>query len=618
MAAVQFPPSNHVLPGSHLLPHISFPDSVNPSEISSDPETIASKWVADFNSFLQVGETDLSGVFLKDSYWRDLLCLSWDFHTFHGAVEVAKFLKGRSQVWQIKSISLDASDDFKKPKIAPFDFPGNLKGIQSFIIVETQVGHGKGFIRLLPDKNGDWKCYTLFTTLQELRDHPEMNRSRRPLGTDYGSRAGRKSWKDIRDVEEQLEGVEPTVLIIGCGQGGLSVAARLNQLGVRSLIVDRNARVGDNWRNRFDHLPYLNFPANWPVFTPKDKLADWFESYAKILELNIWTSTTVTSSKWDIDKHAWTVNLERNIEGAKKSYTFHPHHIVLATGASGKPSIPAIPGKESFKGDQLIHSSQFPGLSPTADGQGKNIIVIGSGNSAHDIAQDYHEHNYGVTMVQRSSTHVVGDRTLVDVTMAGLYCEGGPPVEDADVLNFSFPSPVLKRFHIDATNEYTRRDADVLAALQNADFKLDSGIDGSGLWTKYMSRGGGYYIDTGASALIASGAIKLKPCSIDHINTHSVTFTDGEELPADEIVFATGYGNMRDMAGEIFGEEVRGKVGDVWGFDKEGEVRGMWRRSGHEGFWFFGGNLALCRFYSLALALQIKGIEEGLYKYTEV
>jgi cation diffusion facilitator CzcD-associated flavoprotein CzcO len=101
--------------------------------------------------------------------------------------------------------------------------------------------------------------------------------------------------------------------------------------------------------------------------------------------------------------------------------------VILATGASGKPLMPSIPGLESFRGSRLIHSSEFQGLSSESfdENEGRKVIVIGSSNSAHDIAQDYQEHGYSVTMVQRSSTHVVSSQTLVDVTMAGLYCEGG-------------------------------------------------------------------------------------------------------------------------------------------------------------------------------------------------
>ena len=197
-----------------------------------------------------------------------------------------------------------------------------------------------------------------------------------------------------------------------------------------------------------------------------------------------------------------------------------------------------------------------------------------------------------------------------------------------------------------------RQDAKLLNALTAAGFALDSGPDEGGLWMKYLTRGGGYYIgmqpsvqilqsgfhvprseecyslsllpphldtdmpfptDVGTSSLIASGAIKIAQGStVSRISAHSLELEDGRELPADEIVFATGYKNMRDTACEVFGDELADRVHDVWGLDDEGEIRTMWRRSGHPGFWFFGGNLALCRFYSRLTALQIKALEVGI------
>ncbi|MCJ1430926.1 hypothetical protein MMC27_000276 [Xylographa pallens] len=363
-------------------------------------------------------------------------------------------------------------------------------------------------------------------------------------------------------------------------------------------------------------MPYLDFPPNWPIFTPKDKLAEWFEMYVKAMELNVWNATTLTESTWDEKAKHWTVVLTREIDGKKSTRTFHPRHIIQATGASGEANFPStIPGISSFDGP-LVHSSQFVG--PQASGTGKKAIIVGSCNSAHDIAQDYLEHGYMVTMVQRSSTLVVTSRALIDVTMAGVYCEGGPSVEDADLISHSLPSPVLKRFHIDTTRETTHRDTHLLRGLQAAGFALDNGPDSAGLWMKYMHRGGGYYIDVGASQLIADGKIKVKQGQeISRVNKHSMTFADGEELEADEIVFATGYQNMRETARKIFGDGVADRVGDVWGYDQEGELRTIWRRSGHEGFWFFGGNLALCRYYSRLLALQIKALEVGLMEYTD-
>ena len=367
----------------------------------------------------------------------------------------------------------------------------------------------------------------------------------------------------------------------------------------------------------YDHLPYLPFPSHWPVFTPKDKLAEWFESYARILELNVWTQTNLESAQWDAKKRQWTVNLERKKpDGTVEKRTLYPRHVIQATGHSGEPSFPKIPGMETFAGDRLCHSSQFKGAN--SESVGKKAIVVGCCNSGHDIAQDFYEHGYDVTIVQRSSTYVMSSKAGLDVLLAGLYEEGGPDTEDADLMFMSLPNATLKRMHMDATKEISRRDADLLSGLEKAGFKLDSGPDDAGFFMKYFQRGGGYYIDVGASQLIIDGKIKIKQGQeITEVKPHGLLFADGTELEADEIIFATGYENMRGTARTIFGDEIADNIRDVWGFDEEGELRTMWRRTGHPGFWFFGGNLALCRYFSRMLALQIKALEEGIMKYED-
>ncbi|KAI9685720.1 MAG: hypothetical protein M1822_004280 [Bathelium mastoideum] len=333
------------------------------------------------------------------------------------------------------------------------------------------------------------------------------------------------------------------------------------------------------------------------------------------MELNVWTSTELKASEWNEASRQWTVTLTRAKDGVKEDRTFHPKHIVLATGHSGEPNIPSnIQGLDSFKGDRLTHSAYFDG--PKKNGEGKKAVVVGSCNSAHDIARDYHDHGYATTMVQRSSTYIVTCQTLIEVAMAGLYSEDGiHPVEDADVINFSLPNPVAKRQQLGATAAMTQKDGKLLQDLSAAGFAIDSGPDRSGLWIKYLSRGGGYYIDVGCSQLIADKKIAVKQGQeVAAVEPHGLVFGDGSKLQADEIVFATGYQNMRESARKFFGDGLADRVGDVWGFDDEGETRTIWRRSGHPGFWFFGGNLALCRFYSRLLALQIKAVEAGLMK----
>ncbi|RAL61189.1 hypothetical protein DID88_010268 [Monilinia fructigena] len=494
---------------------------------------------------------------------------------------------------------------------------GKTNVVQAFITAETDVGKGAGIFRLVQDQ-GTWKAFTLYTFLESLNGYEENMGKNRPYGAKHGLRTERENWLDKRNIEREFRnGAEPMVLILGAGQSGLSLAARLKMLGVQSLMVDREERIGDNWRTRYhqlvlhdsiwhNHLPYLPFPEGWPVFIPKDKLADWFEAYVSIFELNAWTQTTVTNTSWSDETKEWTVTLERTKNEQKETRIVHPKHIIQATGASGEPNFPShLPGIEKFQG-QIIHSSRYPGAAPV-HGQNKKAIVVGCCNSGHDIAQDLYENGYDVTIVQRSTTYVIRASTLADAH-ASLYGQDGLPTYDADTIFHSIPSPVIQKLNIVDTQNTSKIDEELLRGLEKAGFKLDFGPRDSGLWIKYLQRGGGYYIDVGCSQLIADGKIAVKQGrEITQFHEQGVEFSDGSVIAADEIIFATGYLNMRTQCRKIFGDAVAERVGDVWGLDEEGELRAIWRKSGHEGFWFVGGNLEVCRWLSKRLALLIKG-----------
>ncbi|RFU28443.1 hypothetical protein B7463_g7874, partial [Scytalidium lignicola] len=617
---VDVPSADHVEPGSFSVPPATLPTATIPA--STHAPEIVTQWLEKFNGLLTKHDySSIPDLFLDESYWRDLLCLSWDFHTFKGPQRIISELEKSKAGSRIKSLAVDNSTEYKSPKISTLEGEHVLPTIQSFLKVETDVGHGAGLINLVPVQ-GTWKAYILFTFLQELTGHEELCGKNRPLGVEHGTHTSPKNWQQRREDEKELRNGDPTVLILGAGQSGLSIAARLKMLGLTSLIVDREERIGDNWRKRyhhlvlhdpvwFDHLPYLPFPKNWPVFTPKDKLGDWFETYVSIMELNAWTRTTIVKSEWDDATKTWEVDLERITPAGVVKYTLHPKHIIQATGASGEPNFPSgLKGISRFKGTRLVHSSQFTGAVP-AHGQNKKAIIVGCCNSGHDIAQDLCENGYQVTMVQRSTTFVLNSDT--NVRHMDLYSEGSAPTEDADIVFQGLPNAVRKTTSITATKKQNEDDRKTLEGLQKAGFKLDKGPNGSGIWMKYLQRGGGYYIDVGCSQLIIDGKIKIKGSALSEVTERGVKFEDGEELEADEIIFATGYLNMRTQCRKIFGDKVADKVKDVWGFDEDGELRTIWRQSGHPGFWFMGGNLALCRFFSKLLALQIKGIEEGKF-----
>ena len=335
------------------------------------------------------------------------------------------------------------------------------------------------------------------------------------MGAEHGHGRNRKTWKEKREGEaaELGYGAQPYVLVIGGGQGGIGLGARLRQLGVPTIVVDRHPRPGDQWRTRYkslclhdpvwyDHLPYIPFPENWPVFSPKDKIGDWLEWYTKVMELNYWGSTTAKKAEWDEAAKEWVVTVDR----AGEEVVLRPKQLVLATGMSGKPNLPVIPGQEVFRGEQQ-HSSQHPGPDAYA---GKKVVVIGSNNSAHDICAALWEAGADVTMVQRSSTHIVRSDTLMDIGLGALYSEqavaNGITTGKADLIFASLPYRILHEFQIPLFDKMKERDADFYRKLEERGFMLDWGADDSGLFMKYLRRGSGYYTSTSAPATSSSTA----------------------------------------------------------------------------------------------------------------
>ncbi|WP_418063236.1 flavin-containing monooxygenase [Pimelobacter simplex] len=587
----------------------------------------ATAWFAAFEDALTARDVDrAAGLFAATSFWRDLIAFTWNLTTVENPDGVAGLLTS----------TLDRVD----PRGFRLTEPAaTADGVTTaWFEFETSVGRGRGLVRIV-DEDGP-KAWTFLTTLYELTGHEEPRGVRRPMGAEHGATKERVTWLEKRQAEDAALGVDtqPYVLVVGGGQGGIALGARLRQLGVPALVIDKHPRPGDQWRNRYkslclhdpvwyDHLPYLKFPDNWPVFAPKDKVGDWLEFYTRVMEVPYWSSTVATDASYDEESGEWTVHLER--EG--KPLVLKPTHLVMATGMSGKPNIPVVPGADVFQGEQH-HSSQHPGPDAYA---GKRVVVIGSNNSAFDICGALWETGADVTMVQRSSTHIVKSDTLMDIGLGDLYSEraveAGMTTEKADLVFASLPYRIMHEFQIPLYDQMRERDKDFYDRMEAAGFDLDWGDDGSGLFMKYLRRGSGYYIDVGAAELVASGDVKLAHGQVDHLTETAVVLEDGTELPADLVVYATGYGSMNGWAADLISQEVADRVGKVWGLGSdttkdpgpwEGEQRNMWKPTQQENLWFHGGNLHQSRHYSLYLALQLKarhaGIETPVHGLQEV
>jgi putative flavoprotein involved in K+ transport len=574
----------------------------------------AQSWLAHLAAALQTQDAAATAeLFLPDGLWRDVLAFTWTIQTMSGRPAIETMLR--------EALAHTKPTNFHIPaKRTPPRWVTRVgtEAIEALFEFETAFGPGAGVVRLVPDPQtpSRLRAWSMVTTLEELRGQEEAFTKRAEQADDGIRDFGAANWLDRVNEARSYKDRDPTVIVVGGGQAGLSIAARLHQLGIDTLIVDRHERVGDNWRTRYhsltlhnevhvNHLPYLPFPPTFPVYIPKDKLANWFESYVESLELNFWTGTELVAGSYDDQRRQWNVTLRKS-DGSTR--VMHPRHLIFATGVSSIPHTPDLPGLADFAGTR-VHSGAF---KDAGQWKGRKVLVLGTGTSGHDVAQELHAHGADVTIIQRSKTYVVSLKEAQSVY--AIYSEG-IPFEDCDLLATSFPYPLLQRSYQLSTAKGRMVDRKLLDALDKCGFKLWYGEDETGFQMMYLRRGGGYYFNVGCSELIISGAIKLlQYADIEKFVAEGAKLKDGSVVPAELLVLATGYKNQQDTVRAYLGDEIADKIGPVWGFDEGGELRNMWRRTPQAGLWFTAGSLAQCRIFSRYLAMQIKALELGLLR----
>uniref|UniRef100_A0A0K3CQ10 BY PROTMAP: gi/472582471/gb/EMS20157.1/ dimethylaniline monooxygenase (N-oxide-forming) [Rhodosporidium toruloides NP11] gi/647402401/emb/CDR48655.1/ RHTO0S19e01728g1_1 [Rhodosporidium toruloides] n=1 Tax=Rhodotorula toruloides TaxID=5286 RepID=A0A0K3CQ10_RHOTO len=606
------PPTSVIDTLKQTVSHVEnvLPTSLKPVQHpSSTPAEIAQAFCDSIQAAFTARDADgIIRHFTNDGWWRDILTVDFDFNSIR-----KDEIKGHLSKYGIPEIS---SLKVVKPHDARVN--DGAGWLEAFTTYETPEARGQGFLRLKESSPGagDWKAFVFFTTLWEINGHEEFAGPRRPLGAEHGEHSSSDNWLDKRIKQQKFEDEDPTVLVLGAGQNGLNIAARLGALGIKTLVVEKNARVGDSWRHRYhtlclhdpvwgDSFAYMEFPKTFPIYLPKDKIANWMEHYAEIMELNVWLKSTMERDPtYDPQTKKWTVKIKRDGE---EDRVLNVSHIVLATGFSGEPRKPTFPIDE-FKGI-VHHSSAHPGARGKG-WEGKKAVVIGCCNSGC-IAADAYEHGLDTTIVQRSSTYVMSSKHGIPGLLGGVYEENGPPLENADIMLASLPIDLLAEFHTEATKQIALKDKPLLDDLQKAGFKLRDYP--AGLFLRYFRHGGGYYIDVGCSRLIADGKIKVKQgVEVEKLTEDGVLFKDGVELKADIVVLALGYTSQRETVRRIVGDDVANRLGSVWGQDAQGEIPSVWRYSGVPRFWLQSGNLFQCRVFSKHLALQIQMIELGL------
>jgi len=578
--------------------------------VKSEAELVG-KWLGQLDAALQSkNRASVASLFVTDGHWRDLLAFTWSITPSQGANDIAALMVTKQAATKARGFAIaQGRTPPRRVQRAGFDV------IEAIVQFETDVGRGFGVLRLLASEPS--KALQLMTSLHELKGFEETIGKRCPTGEAFSRNFGGTNWKEQREAIQAYSEREPVVLIVGGGQGGLSLAATLVRIGVDTLVVDKYPRVGDCWRQRYhslalhndtklNHLPYMPFPPSWPTYLPKDMVADWFEAYAWAMEINFWTSTEFLRGEYDEAAGIWNAVVRRG-DGTERK--LHPRHLVFANGLVGSPRIPELPGLSDFKGDAM-HTAAF---TNGANWRGKKALVIGTGTSGHDVAQDLHANGCDTTIVQRGPSMVLSIDPSAKLTY-GIY--SGIPIEDGDLLASTNTKPMVKKNLQTITKRMLEYDKKIIDGLIARGFKFTDGEDGAGHQWMVRTRYGGYYLDGGCSQLIIDADIGLLQFDqIERFVENGALLKDGSVKLADLIVLATGFLPQEVVVRKLLGEAIGSKVGQVWGFGPDGEMSNMWKRTPQRGLWFAGGGFNNCRTYSRYVAIQIKSIEEGLLRW---
>lgn len=574
-----------------VLPTLPCAIPVTPIKEDAHAETIAQRFV---HSLSRLSPADLAA----DAVWRDLFALTGTIRSFYGKKSVANAWTDLRTSRQVKEITLVTGS----AKVVRLPQKGAWMEVMfTFGCVATPATACAGFLNLVPDSQGGWKIWMIRTVLEglegckdvntlQISDASAINRAGVANGETSktnGINGDAHAANSTNARSSSEPGANFDCVVVGAGQAGLGTAGRLQALGVSYVVIETHPQVGDNWMTRYDsarlhtnreynHLPFdRTFSPEYDEFLSKYDLAKGYQHWIKKfgIDKNIWCSTSLESGVWDEAKGLWTLCIKRDGE----LQMIMCQHVVLAVGGGGQiPMMPSFPHSEHFKGT-IIHSAEY---KSAASWQGKAGIVIGTANTAHDVAEDMVEAGLtSTTMVQRGRTFVLPVEYLHKMTLRNYNPD--VPIEAADRMGFTMPYGVGRLLGAKAMHPLAAAEAERFDALERAGFRVERFGD---LTWHICEKLGGHYIDVGTSAMIAKGLIKMKSNALPtHYTPTGLAFSDGTVVDADVIVFATGFaGNMRANVRDFFGDKVADRVADYWGLDEEGEIKGAFKPTGRE------------------------------------
>ncbi|CBF87231.1 hypothetical protein AN9242.2 [Aspergillus nidulans FGSC A4] len=599
-----------IFPPLAVLPQLTLHPSVNADHL--DVAKIVNDWLFSFTEKLSSGQqSNISSLFLeKESWFRDFVSFSWDFASHNGAAAICEYLAGSTSGFAEPKADQPGA---LRPQLVEI---GGLQFVQAGFSFRNTFGTGRGVLRLANVEPEEWKAWTVFTVLERLNGQDELEATRAEKAEAQAGASGYGT--EPSSVQSDDGGLQ--VLVVGAGQCGLALAAHLQNLGLNYLVVDKFSRPGDSWRARYDtvrlhtpiytdHYPFLKYPASWPRYLDRAHVTKWMEHYEEIMGLNVRHSTLASNFRYNETSRVWTVDLQSK----DCIQTVHAKHVVLATGLLGAiPNRPTFPGEASFKG-QILHTSAHKSAALMPEALKKKITIIGSGTSAHDIAQDFVNHGAeNVTMVQRGAMYVVSRDSMERIQLP-LWNTPGVSLEDADLLSHSLPIAVARTLSVGESQMMSAKDKDMLDALEKAGMAVKRG-DGDSLLDYQLIKGGHFYADQGACQMIIDGRIKVRQCEqgVQGYYEDGVILANGTKIESEVVILATGFELSTKLIERLMGEDVMNKVARICTLHNSQERIGVWKPTGVPGFWYMTGSFIWSRQFSGILALQIAAIERGM------
>ncbi|KAH9240905.1 hypothetical protein K456DRAFT_583687 [Colletotrichum gloeosporioides 23] len=559
-----------------------------------------------------------AALFVEESWWRDSLTLTFDKRTILGRAAILRAWESLSSTRSPSTFSPETELKGLKPAFVrlsptlatlevPFSFhcarpATSCTGLAKLIPVTTTSSSPK------------FKIWGLTTQVHALLSRPFTPLPRPSSALLPSSQRGRSSAQGLPSLPAStiLDAV-----IVGGSCNGIANAIRLESAGAECLVLDSDPLAGGNWSSsryasiRLHHpksmiqLPDYPVPSSLPEFLSGPQLTSYYRAAVEDLRLPFFGGITVTRNTWSPATNLWTVHLTDTLTSS--STTLLARNLILSTGWLVSPSninLPPMspPPPPSFPGP-VLHSTSYHTPAPFAS---KRVLVIGSGNSAHDIAADLSLSPLvpSVSILQRSPT------VLLDL----------PAFLPVITSRYNGVSRTLAQ---SAIRSIMAQHASRTEKFEEAGYLVDRSPC---LISKQLEeRGRAFYVDQpGTLELVLDGKIGIERGEARGFAEKGVVVVDrdtGAErvVEADAVVFATGFGDVDvpSMWAEsgFVDEETAGRIENVGriGVDEEGEWIGITTFSGHPNLYFSGVGLIFCRGISRFTAIQVLADIEGVF-----